>query len=80
MASRFASVSSEVINSLAENAKNANTEKSTKIWINVFKAWATVHGKDVNFENYTDAEKLDKTLSRFYSEVRKQNGQEYNIT
>ena len=77
MASRFASVSSEEINYLAENAKNTNTEKSTNIWLNVFKAWATVRGKDVNFENYTDAEKLDKTLSQFYSEVRKQNGEEY---
>ena len=60
--SRFAIISSDEVNSLAANAKNMNTEKSKTIWINVFKEWAAVRGKNVNFEEYTDAADLDKTL------------------
>ena len=67
---RFANLSSAEINCLAENASNANTSKSTKLWSNVFKAWAAVRGKVVDLQKYSDAEELDKTLGQFYSEIR----------
>ena len=40
MADRFTITSSEDINALAASAKNANTSKSTRTWVNVFKDWA----------------------------------------
>ena len=46
MADRFTITSSEDINVLAASVKNANTSKSTRTWVNVFKHWATLRGKE----------------------------------
>ena len=43
---------------------------------NVFVKWVTERGKDKNLEAYEYVD-LDKTLSRFYAEVRKESGEDY---
>ena len=50
MADRFTIMSSEDIYTLAACAKNANTSKSTRTWVNVYKDWATLRGKKENLE------------------------------
>ena len=76
MASRYASVTESEIAALASNSKNANTQRSTRLWVNVFQDWATFHGKNTSLKEYSQAD-LDITLCQFYSEVRKQDCGEY---
>ena len=59
MSGMFSQVNDSEINSLAENAKNNNTIKSTRFWMNVYKEWATVRGKDTQLENYNIADDFD---------------------
>ena len=44
---------------------------------NVFVKWATERGKEKNLEAYKCVD-LDKTLSQFYAEVRKESGEDYD--
>jgi hypothetical protein len=50
MADRFTITSSEDMNALAASAKTANISKSTRTWVNVFKDWTRVRGKEENLE------------------------------
>ena len=70
MASRFGIVDEVGIDKLKELSENENMKKSTEQWKNVFVKWATERGKEKNLEAYECAD-LDKTLSKFYAEVRK---------
>ena len=76
MASRFGIVDEEGIDELKELSENENTKKSTEQGKNVFVKWATERGKERNLEAYECVD-LDKTLSPFYSEVRKESGEDY---
>ena len=76
MASRFGIVDEEAIDELKELSENENTKKSTEQCKNVFVKWATERGKEKNLEAY-DCVDLDKTLSQFYAEVRKESGEDY---
>ena len=74
MASRFGIVDEEGLDELKELSENENTKKSTEQWKNVFVKWATERGKEKNLEAYECVD-LDKTLSQFYAEVRKESGE-----
>ena len=76
MASRFGIVDQEGRDELKELSENENTKKSTEQWKNVFVKWATERGKEKNLEAYECVD-LDKTLSQFYAEVRKESGEDY---
>lgn len=75
--SRFPEVSTENIEELRSLAHNKNTSRSTKQWMNVFKSWCSARRiQNVNIETMAP-EKLDKLLERFYAEVKKQDGGDY---
>ena len=76
MASRFEKVDDEFIEELKEMSENENTKKSTEYWKNVFKKWATERNVNANLEEY-ECDALDQTLSQFYAELRKENGEDY---
>ena len=76
MASCFGIVDEEGIDELKELSENENTKKSTEQWKNVFVKWATERGKEKNLKAYECVD-LDKTLSQFYAEVRKESGEDY---
>ena len=73
---RFNLLSPEAIRALADSADNENTKRSTGNWMKIFRQWATVRCISDSIE-VMDAQRLDKILSQFYAEVKKQNGQDY---
>ena len=78
MLARFSLLTENEINLLADNSKNSNTVKSTNTWLTVFRSWCDGRGIDCNLESYDDNKvELDAVLQRFYGEVRKQNGDDY---
>ena len=76
MAARFVIASDDVINNLKTSSENKNTRKSTNLWVGIFKKWAALRNFEENLETY-DVRELDNVLSKFYAEVRKENGDEY---
>jgi hypothetical protein len=76
MASHFGVADSDVIQHLKASSENRNMRKSTNLWVGVFKKWAKYRNIGKNLEKYK-VEELDEVLSRFYAEVRKTNGEEY---
>ena len=76
MASPFGRVDEGGIDELKELSKNENTKTSTEQWKNVFVKWATERGQEKNLEAYECVD-LNKTLSQFYAEVRKESGEDY---
>ena len=76
MAARFQLLSKADYEYLSSAADNENTKKSTNNWIRVYKHWANERGVNQNLEEL-DTESMDEILTRFYAEIRKPNGQEY---
>ena len=76
MASRFEIVDEKYIEELKDKSENENTRKSTEYWKNVFKKWANERNFQANLEDY-ESDVLDQTLSQFYAELRKENGDDY---
>ena len=76
MAARFPEISCEEIEKLAEKAVNRNTVKTTKTWMNVWKSWAESKRLNDDLVKY-EAKELDECLSRFFAEIRKSNGSDY---
>jgi hypothetical protein len=75
--SRFPEVPSEEIEELKSSAVNVNTTRSTKQWMNVLKSWCTSRRiQNVNITTMAPHE-LDKLLSKFYAEVKKRDGTDY---
>ena len=74
---RFAVLREDDTAALAERAFNGNTKKSTKQWMNVYKSWAKIRGENEIMEEILPVSKLNNVLRRFYAEIRKQNGKEY---
>lgn len=60
---------------IAKNA-NGNTSKSTRTWINVFEKWRITREIQQPLEEIPESE-LDSVLQRFYAQVKKANGQDY---
>ena len=76
MASRCEIVDEEYINELKDKSENENTKKSTEYWKDVFRKWANERNFQANSEEY-ESDVLDETLSQFYGELRKENGDDY---
>jgi len=76
MADRFREVDDTEIESLRQKTKNKNTTTSTLNWVRVFQSWARNQKTEEKIERYSVAE-LNVVLRRFYAEVRKQNGDNY---
>jgi len=53
-----------------------NTKKRIKTWLNAYRKWATLNGKNENLEEYQPVE-LNTILCQFYREVRKKDGSDY---
>ena len=76
MAARFPEISGHEIQQLAEKAVNKNTVKTAKTWINVSKMWAESKGLKDDIVKY-EAKELDECLSRFFAEICKSDGSDY---
>ena len=76
MGDRFVSTSEDDISSLEEKSKNQNTKKSTTTWVNVYRAWATSLNILPELSLFTPFD-LNNILRKFYAEIRKENGKEY---
>ena len=76
MAARFETADDEFIEELKQMSENENNKKRTECWKNVFVKWANERKQETNLEEY-GCETLDKTLSKFYAELRKENGEDY---
>ena len=72
---RFSQVPNEEIQKLKSLTVNKNTTRSTQLWMNVLKRLAR-RIENVNIETMATQE-LDKLLSKFYAEVKKQDGTDY---
>ena len=73
---QFGDASVDEQKALADKTKNENTTRSTKTWNDIYRMWARERGIDVNMEKIFPDE-LNTVLKKFFAEVRKQNGQEY---
>ena len=75
--SRFPIISSDEMNELKSVHSNKNTCRSTKQWMNVLRSWCQCrHLEYVSIETMAP-EELDKVLSKFYAEVKKKDGDDY---
>ena len=74
--SRFPVFTDEDINELQSLAVNTNTSRSTKHWIKVVQTWCKSRNITENFETLEPSQ-LDKMLCRFYAEVKKKDGDDY---
>ena len=73
---RFPEISSEEIEELKASAVSKNTSRWTKQRMNVFKSWCQPrHLENVNI--IKKADELDNILSKFYAEVTKRDGDDY---
>ena len=77
---RFAFLSDEDMAKLSENSQNKNTTRSTNNRISVFQEWAKERGKMVTSRNVlVTNKKWIEHLLLFFGEIRKQNGNEYEL-
>ena len=76
LASRFEIVDEECIEESKDKSENENMKKRTEYWKNVFKKWANERNFQTNLEEY-ESDVLDQTLSQFYGELGKENGDDY---
>ena len=76
MTARFPEISCEEIEKLAEKAVNKNIVETTKTWMNVWKSWAESNGLSDDIVKY-EAKELNACLSRFFAEIRKSDGSDY---
>ena len=74
--SRFPVVSSEEIMEINESAASKTTKRTTQTWLTVCKKWCEARNIDDRIERFTPRA-LDDLLTKFYVEVRKRDGSEY---
>jgi len=74
--SRFPVVSSEEITEINESAASKNTKRTTQTWLTVWMKWCKARNIDDEIESFTP-QALDEILTKFYAEVRKRDGSEY---
>ena len=77
MAGRFIEAHDELIELLKSESENKNTKRSSDYWKGIFEKWAKNRDKEKQLESY-DIPKLNKALSQFYAELRKENGKDYD--
>ena len=73
---RFPTLPEEELANLRGKNQNQNTSKSTKTWLNVFNKWKVQRNEARKLEDIPCHE-LDAILCRFFSEIRKKDGQDY---
>ena len=74
--SRFPLTSTDQIQETIKEAQNKNTQRSTNTWMRVWYSWAKSRQINESIETMAPAT-LDGVLQKFYLEVRKQDGSEY---
>jgi len=77
MAERFPDFQVEKIQELKENSENQNTKKSTSTWLNVWTSSAERKNFETNLLKSYEVKQLDETLQKFFAEIRKKDGSEY---
>ena len=75
---RFYCADSEYIESLINASENKNTKDSTRNWLKQFEKWAVERKKKVNLEKCA-AEGQNGTLCECFAELRKTNGDDYEL-
>ena len=73
---RFPLVSDEEILEINETAASKNTARATKTWMAVWAEWCQARKNNVNMESYCP-QALDGLLNKFYVEIRKKDGTDY---
>ena len=73
---RFPLVSDGEILETNETAASKNTARATKTWMAVWAEWCQARNINVNMESYCP-QALDGLLNRFYDEIRKKDGTDY---
>lgn len=74
--SRFPLTSNELLEETLKQAENKNTNRSTATWMKIWSSWAKSRNINVSIETMAPAT-LNEVLHKFYLEVRKQDGSEY---
>lgn len=73
---RFPEVSEESLNEMRERNVNKNMKKSTATWMKVFDSWRIARQEERRLEDIP-VDELDGILHKFYVELRKKDGEEY---
>ena len=73
---RFPTLPEEELANLRSKNQNQNTSKSTKTWLKVFNEWRVQRNEARQLEDIPRQE-LDAILCRFFAEIRKKDGDEY---
>ena len=74
--SRFPLTSNELVEETLKQAENKNTNRSTATWMKIWSSWAKSRNINVSIETMAPAT-LNEVLQKFYLEVSKQDGSEY---
>ena len=61
---------------ICEGGSSKNTARTTKTWMSVWRNWCKARSTNDSIDSY-DPVALDGLLTRFYAEIRKQDGSEY---
>ena len=73
---RFYSASDSDIDALKQANSSKSTEKSTLSWMRVFNTWEITHSYTEEIHTY-QPEDLNLILEKFYVELQKANGTDY---
>ena len=73
---RFLVVPQVEIIEICEGGSSKNTPRTTKTWMTVWRNWCKARSTNDSIDSY-DPVALDGLLTRFYAEIRKQDGSEY---
>ena len=76
---RFPDLQDEQIDRIMTEKDSMNTRRSTQVSVKVFRDYLKEKGLNENFE-IMEKDEMDKTLSRFYLEMRQANGEMYKKT
>ena len=74
--SRFPVVSNDEIMEMNHSAASKNTKRTTQTWLTVWRNWCLARNIDDKMECFSP-QVLDGILTKFYAEVRKKDGSEY---
>ena len=76
MADRVPDCDTKKLQQFKENAENSNTKKSGKTWVPVQTTWAEEKGYSPDIVSY-EAKEIYGRLRKFFAEVRKKDGSDY---
>ena len=76
MADRVPDCDTKELQQFKENVENSNTKKSTKTWVTVWTTWVEEKGYSPNIVTY-EAKEIYERFQKFFAEVRKKDGSDY---